>query len=213
MFRLALLAFLVNSKLFAVDIAVTGVVRTPDARPLGGVNVILKGTSRGTATDMGGNFTLLIPEGPAVLMFVFHQQRSVEQSLDAQPGFQYQVNVIMASTSQTFHKSASAAGVLAHSAPVIKGRVVNSDDIPLAGVRITQDNSAFETMTDSEGRFALPLAGGKNIVTFRHPGSKELDFEILLAPGSIQVLEVFLVSNRGRDRNRQSSVKPIHPER
>lgn len=205
-----LLVFLVNSQLLALDIAVTGVVRTPDARPLGGVNVILKGTSRGTATDMNGKYELLVPEGPAVLIFIFHKQRSVEQSLDAQPGFQYQVNVVMANTSQTFHKSVTAMGVLALSAPVIQGIVVNPDNTPLPGVRISQNNSAFETVTDSEGRFALPLAGGKDIVTFSQPGSKELEFEILSAPRSTQVVEVLLVNRSGRHRNLQSSAKLVH---
>lgn len=210
-FRLTILiVFLVNSQLLAIDIAVTGVVRTPEARTLGGVNVILKGTSRGTATDMNGRYELLIPEGPAVLIFIFHKQRSVEQSLDAQPGFQYQVNVVMANTSQTFHKSVSAVGVLALSAPVIQGIVVKPNNIPIVGVRIIQNNSAFETVTNSEGRFALPLAGGKDIVTFSQPGSKELKLEIFSSPRSTQVVEVSLVNRGGRHRNLQSSAKLVH---
>jgi TonB-dependent starch-binding outer membrane protein SusC len=53
-----------------VDRTVTGtVISVEDNQGLPGVNVILKGSSLGTVTDINGNFSLSIPEENAVLVF------------------------------------------------------------------------------------------------------------------------------------------------
>src|SRR5690606_39222414 len=51
------------------DITVTGVVSDAETgQTLPGVNVIIKGTSQGTATDAEGRYSLVVPED-AVLVF------------------------------------------------------------------------------------------------------------------------------------------------
>jgi TonB-linked SusC/RagA family outer membrane protein len=50
---------------------VSGVVVADDGTPLPGVNVIIKGTSKGTITDMDGHYSLEVPDGSTVLMFSF----------------------------------------------------------------------------------------------------------------------------------------------
>jgi TonB-linked SusC/RagA family outer membrane protein len=53
-----------------IDRTVTGtVISAEDNQGLPGVNVILKGSSLGTVTDVNGNFSLSIPEENAVLVF------------------------------------------------------------------------------------------------------------------------------------------------
>ena len=53
------------------EVTVTGTVKDNTGVGLPGVTVVLRGTSRGTATDVDGNFTLAVPETGAVLVFSF----------------------------------------------------------------------------------------------------------------------------------------------
>ncbi len=50
---------------------VTGRVTAPDDAALPGVNVVVKGTSIGTSTDVDGNYTLEVPGENKVLVFTF----------------------------------------------------------------------------------------------------------------------------------------------
>ncbi len=50
-------------------ITVTGQVTNADGVPLPGVSVIVKGTSRGVATDFDGNYQIVVPNGQSVLVF------------------------------------------------------------------------------------------------------------------------------------------------
>ena len=49
---------------------ITGTV-TENGDPLPGVNVIIKGTTTGTATDINGRYSINVPDGNAVLQFTF----------------------------------------------------------------------------------------------------------------------------------------------
>jgi len=53
------------------DMTVRGVVTDTKGEPLPGVNVVLKGTTRGVTTDAQGQFTLDVPEGGGTLVFSF----------------------------------------------------------------------------------------------------------------------------------------------
>ncbi|TLU99485.1 TonB-dependent receptor [Dyadobacter luticola] len=58
--------------LFPVDINVKGTVTSSDGQgTLPGVSVVLKGTSQGTTTDANGKYSLVVPNGEAVLVFSF----------------------------------------------------------------------------------------------------------------------------------------------
>jgi len=64
------LSLLVGSAGFAQERRVTGKVTSgPDSAPLAGVNVALKGGTRGTTTDASGQYTLAVPSGDAALVF------------------------------------------------------------------------------------------------------------------------------------------------
>lgn len=54
-----------------VDIALSGIVRDSTGEELPGVNVIVKGTNRGTTTDRNGQFSLNVPDERSVLVFSF----------------------------------------------------------------------------------------------------------------------------------------------
>jgi TonB-linked SusC/RagA family outer membrane protein len=66
------LQFLWFSPLFAQERTVSGVVSSAqDGAELPGVNVLLKGTSTGTVTDVDGKFSLTVPSDDAILVFTF----------------------------------------------------------------------------------------------------------------------------------------------
>ena len=73
MFMRYLLSFLFSIALLATtnaQINITGTV-TENSEPLPGVNIVIKGTSTGTTTDINGRYTMSVPDGNAVLQFTF----------------------------------------------------------------------------------------------------------------------------------------------
>lgn len=66
------LLLLTTGWLFAQERTVSGrVTSAEDQSPLPGVNVILKGTSTGTATDADGRYTISVPSAGGTLVFSF----------------------------------------------------------------------------------------------------------------------------------------------
>ncbi|MCG8305752.1 MAG: TonB-dependent receptor, partial [Cytophagales bacterium] len=60
-----------NSRLHQ-EITITGkVTSSEDGSPLPGVNIIIKGTTQGSSTDMEGNYALQVPDENAVLIFSY----------------------------------------------------------------------------------------------------------------------------------------------
>jgi len=55
----------------AVALTVTGKVTGNAGQSLPGVNVLLKGTTNGTATDANGNYSLTLPDGDGTLVFSY----------------------------------------------------------------------------------------------------------------------------------------------
>ncbi|EOZ92795.1 TonB-dependent receptor [Indibacter alkaliphilus LW1] len=61
-------------------IEVSGTIQASDTgESLPGVNILIKGTTTGTATDLDGNFTLRVPSPDAVLIFSFIGYNQVER--------------------------------------------------------------------------------------------------------------------------------------
>ena len=70
LFFLIALYFFVPFFSHAQEFQATGkVISKADGLPLPGVSIVLKGTDRGTTTDIEGNFRIMVPEAGAVLVF------------------------------------------------------------------------------------------------------------------------------------------------
>jgi TonB-linked SusC/RagA family outer membrane protein len=75
------------------SIQVTGTVSGSDTdESLPGVNILVKGTTIGTATDMDGNFTLNVPGPDAVLVFSFIGYTSLERRVGNATTFNITLN-------------------------------------------------------------------------------------------------------------------------
>ena len=60
-----------DSEIQLMEVRVTGSVVGVGGQPLAGVSVTIKGTSTGTTTDGGGNYSITVPDASAVLVFSY----------------------------------------------------------------------------------------------------------------------------------------------
>ena len=74
---LTLLLVCVTQLMFAQDNPVTGIVNDQGGMPIPGVNVAVKGSSKGTQTDIDGNFKIAAEKGN-VLVFSFIGMKTQE---------------------------------------------------------------------------------------------------------------------------------------
>lgn len=61
---------------------VTGAVIDEDNQPLIGVNILIKGTSTGTITDVDGNYQVDVPDGNAALIFSYTGYNEIEEAVN-----------------------------------------------------------------------------------------------------------------------------------
>lgn len=81
-----------NQKINADNyIRINGTIKDKDRNPMPGVNILVKGTNLGTASDIDGNFFLEVPDKNAVLQFQFIGFESQEIKV----GNQININVIL----------------------------------------------------------------------------------------------------------------------
>ena len=78
-------------------IPISGTVND-ESGPLPGVNVMIKGTTQGTATDMAGRYTINVPDRNAVLVFSYVGYVSLEMPV----GSQTTINVQLVEDTQAF---------------------------------------------------------------------------------------------------------------
>ena len=64
------------------SITVRGKVLSEDGSEVPGVTVRLKGQTKGTVTDIDGNYTIQVPDGNAVLVFTYTGQAPLEQAVN-----------------------------------------------------------------------------------------------------------------------------------
>ena len=76
-------------------ISINGTVRDAQQEPLPGVNVLVKGTTIGTTTDIDGNYFISVPDKNAVLVFSYIGFESQEVKV----GGQININVNMSEES------------------------------------------------------------------------------------------------------------------
>src|SRR5450759_1533153 len=79
---------------------VKGKVTSATEGPLPGVNIVLQGTTQGTMTDAGGNYSIIVPDAQAVLVFSFISYTA--QSVTV--GNQSTVDVVLAPAMSALHE-------------------------------------------------------------------------------------------------------------
>ncbi len=79
------IALLIGCCLFAIpawaSIDVTGVVRDDSGEPVTGANVVIKGTTTGTVTDIEGKYRISVPDEQVVLQFSFVGYTTIEETV------------------------------------------------------------------------------------------------------------------------------------
>ena len=89
-----------SSMVFAQDITVTGIVTDETNDPLPGVSVLVKGTARGTITDVDGSYTLNAVQPQTVITFSYIGFLSQEVTV----GNQRTINIIMREDAQALEE-------------------------------------------------------------------------------------------------------------
>lgn len=69
--QVSFVCMLVSLSAWAQERSVSGRVTVDDGTSMPGVNVIIKGTTQGTVTDVDGNFRITVPSNSTVLVFSF----------------------------------------------------------------------------------------------------------------------------------------------
>ena len=179
-----------KNKLLQQERTVTGTITDEEGSAIIGATIVLKETSKGTITDVNGNFSLEIPEGEQTLIFTYvgmqRQEIRVTNNL--------RLNVIMESEAEALEEVIVIGyGVqkkvdLTGSVSVISGESVNNSPVigvdqamqgRVAGVRITQTSgqpgeSVFVrirgvgTIGDNDPLYIIdgvPTKDGMNIVS------------------------------------------------
>lgn len=81
----------------AQQFTVKGTVKDATGEPIIGANVMVKGTSNGTITDIDGNYSISSANSSSILVFTFIGYKSQEVACKGQ----HEINVVLAEDSQT----------------------------------------------------------------------------------------------------------------
>ena len=192
---------------------VIGVVMDKDAnQPLIGANVVEKGTTNGTVTDLDGKYMLEVPEN-AVLEFSFLGMKTVEEPLNGRSV----INVDLQSDSQKIDEVVvTAMGIkrqsktLTYSAQTVGGKEVN-DIKSVNMINSLQGKSAGLTITpNSTG------AGGSSKILFRGNksinGSNQPLIVVDGVPLMMNVTDSQVKSNYGGERDGGDAMSTINPD-
>lgn len=164
-----------NSVLLAQERTVSGKVTSLDeGQPLPGVNVVLKGTTTGTVTDVDGNYKVNVPEDGGTLVFSFIGLETQEVNV----GGKSVIDVQMASdVTQLSEVVVTAIGVeresrsLGYSATTVKNEditqartssVLSSLQGKIAGAQISGSSGAPGSSNKVIIRGFTSLSGGNN---------------------------------------------------
>ena len=160
---------------YAQKRTISGTVTDKDLKePLIGVNVLLKGTTTGTVTDMDGNYTIDV-EGNGTLVFSYVSMKTVEESINGRST----INVEMSSDSEALEEVVvTAMGIkresktLTYSAQTVGGKdlneiknvnMINSLQGKSAGLQITPNS------TGAGGSSKILFRGNKSISGSNQP--------------------------------------------
>jgi len=131
-FTLLIVLFIfAGTQLFA-QTTVTGVVTEDETGdPIPGANVVIKGTTTGTITDLDGQYSINVPEGKTTLIFSFVGLKSTEEEI----GSRTTINIALKSDTDIEEVVVTAVGVSRSEKKI--GYAVTT----VAGEELTKDKS------------------------------------------------------------------------
>lgn len=115
------------------DITVTGTVTADTGEPLPGVNVLVKGSSMGTVTDVWGHYTLNLSDGSETLVYSFIGYLTQEVAVNGQatidivmqPDFQTLEEVVVVGYGQQKKETVTGSVVSVEGKDLIKSPAIN----------------------------------------------------------------------------------------
>ncbi len=168
---LTLAGIFVSLNIWAQDLLVKGVVNDAFGDPVTGANVVIKGTTVGTITDLDGNFTMKAPKGSTLLItFIGYKAQEVPASAN--------VRVTLAEDSELLDdvvvigygsvKKNDMTGSVTAIKPdnMNKGLVISAQDAlqgKIAGVNITNDGGSVG------GGTTIRIRGGSSLNASNDP--------------------------------------------
>lgn len=155
---LFLMALILSGHVMAQQVTVTGIVSDGvDGSPMVGVSVIIKGTSTGTATDINGQYSIVVPTGRNVLAFSYLGYKTQEITLS--PG-QTTVNVTLKEDSE-----------LLDEVVVVGYGTMRKSDLSGASVSMGEEQMKGSVITNLDQALQGRVAGVTSVMTSGAPGS------------------------------------------
>jgi len=175
-------------KVAAVETTIRGKVTEETGEALPGVNILLKGTSTGTTTDAEGNYSLVVPDNGAVLIFSFIGYVTQEVSVDSRTVVDVAMKADVVSLSEvvvTGYGSQSKRDITGAVATIASDRLLSTPSTNLgqalqgkvAGVTVGNENSpgggvmvrirGFGTINDNSPLYVIdgvPTKGNLNTI-------------------------------------------------
>ena len=164
---------MVPATLFAQTTVTGTVIDKANAMPLPGVNVIVKGTARGTSTDFDGNFSLEVSDGETIVIsylgyttqeIVFNGQSTINVEL-SEDAAQLDEVVLIGYGSTTKQDATGSVDVVS-SKDFNKGAIVSTDQLlngKAAGVRITNSGGSPDSAPN------IRIRGGSSLNAQNNP--------------------------------------------
>jgi hypothetical protein len=136
------------------------VVSADDGRPIPGVNVVVKGTTIGTVTDVNGNYNLTLPNNASTLIFSFIGMVAQEVPISkADVGVRMETDVTQ--LSEVVVTGYAVDGELQGRTAGVQSRGVRLRDIK-GGVATTVPTTVIENQTTVEIEVATPYSIASN---------------------------------------------------
>ncbi|HNS46388.1 MAG TPA: TonB-dependent receptor plug domain-containing protein, partial [Bacteroidales bacterium] len=203
---LFLLFTLLLKTLSAQDIPVSGkVTSASDGKPIPGVNVVVKGSSKGTISDINGNYSMQAP-ADGVLIFSFIGMQTLEIPVDGKR----QINVTLSDAEISLGEvvvvgySTSSKKLISSSIDLVNEQEI--DNIPLKTIDgVLQGQVAGLTVNLSSGtpgaQSSIKLRGGSSINASNQP---------LMVIDGIPVItgEYAQISYLGQETNAMTDINP-----
>jgi TonB-linked SusC/RagA family outer membrane protein len=191
------LIFLISSRLLA-QVQITGRVKDKDGQPIPGVNIVVKATTKGTFTDVDGNYKLVNVPKDSTLVFSFIGMVSEEIKV----GDQTEINVTMLEDITSL-EDVVVVGYGIQKRVNLTGAVTN------ISAKDIQDIPSGNLSTTLEGRLAgvqISLSSGK-------PGaSTTLKIRESTSFGTVAEVPLYVIDNIIRDKDAFDLLDPSEVE-